>query len=433
MCQHETRSGSGSWSRFARPHDEHILTFPNSPPFLCLGVAVGLCAWAFLRSEYYRAESIRTYSQTFEIQWRTTQIREHVARAKGHLRLAAETGRMEANLGRQIFLLNTNVNQLLKLEYVSKFLGDHDVELLREMQVAIANYLEPIAAGATSFDRALEILPNLEESMFEVSGTAVAHAETLNASAHIAEAASRNRFLFAVAVALAALGYLVIHLRNALARKQEKQLRSFSSLYAHMTRTRVAALKLFLSYQDETSAKHPEMLPAAREAVEELESITNRLGRIAYAYSETRRERFWRVLEPVMKNSRMRLDVDVAPAAGEALVPALQMRLILEEVMNNAEAALESRQDARIKIVARMSAKGLRRQRMLDVEIADNGAGMTPEVLARAKTPFFSTRSGPHTGLGLTASAQLLVASKGRFAIASTAEKGTSVAITIPV
>ena len=33
--------------------------------------------------------------------------------------------------------------------------------------------------------------------MFEVSGTAVAHAETLNASAHIAEAALRNRFLFA--------------------------------------------------------------------------------------------------------------------------------------------------------------------------------------------------------------------------------------------
>ena len=54
---------------------------------------------------------------------------------------------MEANLGRQIFLLNTNVNQLLKLEYVPKFLGDRDVELPRAMQVALADYLEPIAAG----------------------------------------------------------------------------------------------------------------------------------------------------------------------------------------------------------------------------------------------------------------------------------------------
>lgn len=407
--------------------------FRTALPFLCLGIALGLCGWAFLRSEYYRAESIRTYSQTFEIQWRTTQLREHLARAKGHLRLAAETGQMEANLGRQIFLLNTNVNQLLKLEYVPKFLGDRDVELLRAMQVALADYLEPIAAGATSFERALQIMPDLEQTMFEVSGTAVAHAETLNASAHIAEAASRNRFLFAVAVALAAIGYMVIHLRNTLTRKQEKQLRSFSSLYAHMTRTRVAALKLFLSYQDQASARHPEMLPAAREAVEQLEGITNRLGRIAYAYSETRKDRFSKVLEPVIKNCRIRVELDVAPEAAEARVPTFQMRLILEEIMNNAETALGTRQESCIKIAARVLAKGFRRQRVLDVEIVDNGPGMAPEVLSRAKTPFFSTRAGPHTGLGLTACAQLLTAFKGKFTITSTPKKGTSVALSIPV
>ncbi|WP_186445118.1 hypothetical protein [Mesorhizobium sp. J18] len=107
--------------------------------------------------------------------------------------------------------------------------------------------------------------------MFEVSGTAVAHAETLNTAAHIAEAASRNRFLFAVALSLAAIGYTVIHLRNAFTRHQEQQLRSFSSLYAHMTRSRIAALKLFLSYQDEESVKHPEMLRPAAKAAQQLE------------------------------------------------------------------------------------------------------------------------------------------------------------------
>jgi hypothetical protein len=149
-------------------------------PFLSLGIALLLCAAAFVRSEQYRAESDLNYSQTYEVQWRTTQIREHLARIHGELRLAATTRRMEANLGRQIFLLNTNVDQLLKLEYATKFLGDRDIGLLRGLQSSASAYLDPIVQGGTDFERALRVMPDLEQRMFEVSGTAVAHAETLN-------------------------------------------------------------------------------------------------------------------------------------------------------------------------------------------------------------------------------------------------------------
>ncbi len=402
-------------------------------PFLSLGIALILCGAAFVRSEQYRAESDLNYSQSYEVQWRTTQIREHLARIHGELRLAATTRRMEADLGRQIFLLNTNVDQLLKLEYATKFLGDRDVGLLRGLQSSASAYLDPIVQGGTDFERALQVMPDLEQRMFEVSGTAVAHAETLNTAAHIAEAASRNRFLFAVALALAAIGYTIIHLRNALTRKQEQHLRSFSSLYAHMTRSRVAALKLFLSYQDEKSVKHPEMLAPAIDAADQLDAITNGLGTIAYAHTDPRKKRFHTIVEQIIQNRTDVLEIDISDEAAEAQVPAAPIRLILDELLHNALAALGDRHEGRIQVAAVVKGMGTFRQRMLVVVVNDNGPGMPPEVLARAKMPFFSTRAGSHTGLGLTGCAQMVAAFNGDLRIASKYGKGTTVSVSIPL
>lgn len=402
-------------------------------PFVSLGLALVLCAAAFVRSEQYRAKSDLNYSQTYEVQWRTTQIREHLARVHGQLRLAAVTGRMEADLRRQVFLLNTNVDQLLKLEYASKFLGDRDIELLRGLQTIVGSRLDPIIQGDTDFEGALQVMPDLEQRMFEVSGTAVAHSETLNRAVHIAEAASRNRFLFAAALAFAAVLYTIVHLGNNLARKQERHLRSFSSLYAHMTRTRVAALKLFLSYQDKGSSKHPEMLVAAKEAAEQLEVITNGLSTLVYANKDTRREKLTSIIRRISNSQSVEVKVDFDAAAAEVQVPAAPMRLILGELVHNAEAALDGKPNARIEITANIKGRGTFRSAQLLLAINDNGPGMPPEVLDKVMVPFFSTRAGPHTGLGLTGCAQLLAALRGRFTVTSQPGKGTSVIMSIPL
>ncbi len=402
-------------------------------PFTSLGIALLLCGGAFVRSEQYRAESDLNYSQTYEVQWRTTQIREHLARIHGELRLAAATGRMEADLKRQVFLLNTNVDQLLKLEYAPKFLGDRDVELLRGLKAIASDHLDPILEGSTAFKGALQVMPDLEQRMFEVSGTAVAHAETLNTTTHIEEAASRNRFLFAVALVLAAVGYTIIHLRNALTKRQEQHLRSFSSLYAHMTRSRVTALKLFLGYQDEESVKHPEMLVPAREAIQQLEAITNGLGAIAYANRDSRRESLATVLDQLGTIGHCRLHMHISPNAAQALVPAAPMRLILDELVQNAEAALGDQPKGQITVAAKVNDRRFSKRRDLVVEVLDDGPGMSADVLARAKTPFFSTRAGSHTGLGLTGCAQMAAAFEGEVTVASKLGSGTSVQVRIPV
>lgn len=402
-------------------------------PFLSLAAALLLSGWAFVRSEHYRAESDLNFSQNFEIQWRTTQIREHLARIHGDLKLAAATGEMESDLARQTFLLNANVGQLLKLDYAAKFLRNRDIQLLSELQAIARSDLDPIIQGSTDFGRALRSMPDLEQRMFEVSGTAVAHAEALNAASHIDAAASRNRFLFAAALTLAAVGYTIIHLRNAFARRRDQQLRSFSSLYAHMTRSRVAALRLFLEYQEEASVRHPKMLAAAREAVKQLDTITTGLNTIAYADSDTRREALSKTVEALQVDRRVASEFLVTEDAGLAAVPATQMRLLLDELLQNAEAALSERPDAKIRVKARIGTKPLTRKRRLMLEVTDNGPGMSEDVLASATLPFYSTKAGDHTGLGLTGCVQMVAALRGKLAIASQPGRGTSVQITLPL
>jgi hypothetical protein len=61
---------------------------------------------------------------------------------------------------------------------------------LHGLQAFSNTHIDAIASGATDFEYALGVMPDLEQRMFEVSGTAVAHAATLNETSHIAAAAS---------------------------------------------------------------------------------------------------------------------------------------------------------------------------------------------------------------------------------------------------
>lgn len=67
------------------------------------------------------------------------------------------------------------------------------------------------------------------------------------------------------------------------------------------------------------------------------------------------------------------------------------------------------------------------------VSVSDNGAGMTPDVLARAFEPYFTTKeTGKGTGLGLTTIHSFVSQSAGHISLESHKDKGTVVRIYLP-
>ncbi len=67
-----------------------------------------------------------------------------------------------------------------------------------------------------------------------------------------------------------------------------------------------------------------------------------------------------------------------------------------------------------------------RRDRLV-IRIEDNGIGMDQETLNRAKDPFFSTKNGKPTGLGLSLFAQAARESGGGLQVESQPGRGTKI------
>jgi signal transduction histidine kinase len=68
------------------------------------------------------------------------------------------------------------------------------------------------------------------------------------------------------------------------------------------------------------------------------------------------------------------------------------------------------------------------------VTVRDNGAGMAPEVLAKAFDPFFTTKEvGKGIGMGLSICHKIMEEMNGRIDLVSEVKKGTTVFLEIPV
>jgi two-component system response regulator PhcR len=107
---------------------------------------------------------------------------------------------------------------------------------------------------------------------------------------------------------------------------------------------------------------------------------------------------------------------------------ATELTQVLINVVANGVEAVAARgvPHGRVSIVARPEAD------MLELQIRDDGVGMTPEVLGRVGTPFFTTRPDG-TGLGLAQCQRLVGTVGGRFRIESEEGIGTTVTITLPI
>lgn len=403
-------------------------------PYLGLVVAILLGSWSFMRSEHYREETDILLMQSYEVQWRGSQIRERLANIVGLLRLSMATKDRQPQLVQEVGLLQFNMVALRNLQYIDHFLDPQDFARLDSSIQTIRTRVLPNLGAAANDQETLDFLTDIQQDMFQVSGTTGAHSRTLNETAHIAENALRNMAIFVLALSAVIVVGVIIHQQSMMARRKDQQIRSFASLFAHMTRSRVAALALFIKSLRDGQAPDPELVAAASRAAAELDSINNGLLKIAYSAKPSRNVALQSILDALTQDHGGRIQFDVPEEARAALVASPQFHLILDELVRNAEHAVAAagKPESRVVLRARLTHRFPFGRRLL-LEVIDNGLGMSSAVRAKATEPFFSMRAGSHVGLGLTGCAEMVKALGGRFRIDSAEGRGTSVRILYPL
>ena len=288
--------------------------------------------------------------------------------------------------------------------------------------------LLPAASTGNQYDLAIQSVATIEMSLAGLSSAAVDHSQTLSATAHIAIDAARNRLIFFGALAILLVSVIAIHQYNKTNREKDQHIKSFSLLFAHMTRTRIAALRLFLSYLNDKSLPPPEMTDAALHTILELDFINEGLMMIGHARAKVPPAPLGQIINNIVTNCKNTLNVNAGDEVRAVNVPASQFHLLLDELVLNAINAVAGRTDPVIAITGTVRRRFLRRSQLI-LTISDNGGGMSPDLLAKAKQPFFSTKAGGHVGLGLTNCVELMKTMAGSLDISSTPGKGTSVRI----
>jgi len=119
-----------------------------------------------------------------------------------------------------------------------------------------------------------------------------------------------------------------------------------------------------------------------------------------------------------------------------AAVPAVelnvaQMNQVWMNVLSNAIDAVSGRPSPSIQVALRPREDG--DQRWVEVEVRDNGSGMSPEVQARIFDPFFTTKEiGKGTGLGMSIAYGAIRDHGGAIEVDSREGEGTLVRVRLP-
>jgi GAF domain-containing protein/anti-sigma regulatory factor (Ser/Thr protein kinase) len=118
------------------------------------------------------------------------------------------------------------------------------------------------------------------------------------------------------------------------------------------------------------------------------------------------------------------LKVKIDPAAAYVIADSTQLTRAVGNILQNAaEAGAKS---------VKVSVRRTEERGILEIDIEDDGAGMSEDLMQKVWSPFFTTRGVSHHGLGLPATMHVVSQSQGRVALVSEQGKGTTVALFMP-
>jgi signal transduction histidine kinase len=133
------------------------------------------------------------------------------------------------------------------------------------------------------------------------------------------------------------------------------------------------------------------------------------------------------VCQPLVMNVRASIGYHGPGNLPLVRISSTELTQVLINVVANGAQAIVARGTPN----GRLSIHAHEREGMLELQIQDDGVGMTAEVLGRVGTPFFTTRA-EGTGLGIAQCQRLIGTAGGRFRIDSQVGVGTTVTIMLP-
>lgn len=222
--------------------------------------------------------------------------------------------------------------------------------------------------------------------------------------------------------------------------RQAQRLSSLGTLaagVAHDIRNPLNAIKLLAGHAEDTLRARDAADPSVRQ-VETIRKEVDRLEDIVSSFLSLAREHELRPepsrLDRLLEESLALIEKDAEERgirltaelrAGDATVvvdPKQWSRAMLNVLINALDACPRG---GRVRVFSRTSDAGC------EVEIRDDGPGMTPEVAERAFDPYFTTkRTG--TGLGLSITRGIIEEHGGTIGLTSTGGQGCQVLITMP-
>lgn len=124
---------------------------------------------------------------------------------------------------------------------------------------------------------------------------------------------------------------------------------------------------------------------------------------------------------------KVEVSLDIDPALARIQSDRSQLQQVFLNLLNNALAAVPD--GGRIVATARNLADGAGG---VEIQVADNGCGMSEETLKHIFEPFFTTKKGKGTGLGLSITYGIIKRLGGEIAVESTQGEGTTLTISLP-
>lgn len=133
----------------------------------------------------------------------------------------------------------------------------------------------------------------------------------------------------------------------------------------------------------------------------------------------------FRILEPQMRTKGIGCRCDVPALPLLAFDPAVLRAVVFNLLTNSIYACARG---SSVEVEARLRAPGP----VFELTVADTGTGMSPDVLARCRELFFTTKPNG-SGIGLALCESVVSGAGGKMEIDSAEERGTTVRVTIPV